>query len=73
MNKNQEMRDEEITIEELKGSLYLYIMKWKSQLAKTVDEKESARLHTLCYLAQWIINSKKGQAVDITKILRESE
>ena len=66
--------DKEIDIEELKEALKLWIKKWEQE-GKICKEKqckeEEIKLTSLIYLAQWIIKSKKGYAVDITKILRE--
>ena len=66
--------DKEIDIEELKEALKLWIKKWKQEREICKEKQckeEEIKLTSLIYLAQWIINSKKGYAVDITKILRE--
>lgn len=65
--------DKEIDIEELKEALKLWIKKWKQEREVTIDEKEKIKLTSEIFLAQWIINSKKGYGVDITRILREDK
>ena len=68
---NDNLFKEEIDIEELKEALTLWEIKWKEQRNRTVNRDERIKLTSLIYLARWIINSKKGFAIDITKILRE--
>lgn len=62
--------DEEINIGELKESLSLWIKKWKQEREDTDNKEEQIKLTSEIFLAQWIINSKKGYGVDITRILR---
>lgn len=63
--------DKEIDTKELKEALKLWIKKWKQEREVTIDEKEKIKLTSEIFLAQWIINSKKGYLVDITKILKK--
>ena len=63
--------DKEINIEELKKALQLWIEKWKQEREVANNKEERIKLTSEIFLAQWIINSKRGYAVDITKILRE--
>ena len=58
-------------IEELKEALKLWIKKWKQERENTDNKEEKIKLTSEIFLAQWIINSQKGSAIDITKILRE--
>lgn len=61
-------------IEELKEALKLWIEKWKQEREISKEKQckeEEIKLTSLIYLAQWIINSRKDSAIDITKILKE--
>lgn len=62
--------DKEIDIEELKEALSLWIKKWKQEREDTDNKEKQIKLTSEIFLAQWIINSKKGYGVDITRILR---
>ena len=62
--------DKEIDIEELKEALKLWIKRWKQERENTDNKDEKIKLTSEIFLAQWIINSKKGHGVDITRILR---
>lgn len=62
--------DKEIDIEELKEALRLWIKKWKQEREDTDNKEEQIKLTSEIFLAQWIINSKKGRGIDITRILK---
>ena len=70
---NKKVEELRMDIEELKEALRLWIKKWKQEREVTIDEKEKIKLTSEIFLAQWIINSKKGYGVDITRILREDK
>ena len=65
--------DKEIDIEELKEALSLWIKKWKQEREDTDNKEKQIKLTSEIFLAQWIINSKKGYGVDITRILRSGD
>jgi hypothetical protein len=59
-------------INDLKQALNLYIEKWNDEKNKTNNRDEETKLNSMIFLAQWIVNSKKGYGVDITRILDEA-
>ena len=59
-------------INDLKQALKLYIEKWNNEKNKTNNRDEEIKLNSMIFLAQWIVNSKKGYGVDITRILDEA-
>ena len=66
--------DNKIDIEELKEALKLWIKKGKQEREICKEKQckeEEIKLTSEIFLAQWIINSQKGSAIDITKILQE--
>ena len=64
----------EIGMQDLKDSLALYIKQWELERDKLNKENEDSikldiKYTAMIYIAQWIINSHKNSAIDITKIL----
>ena len=65
-------REDKLNISELKEALELYKEKWTIESSRLpIDNDQKIKYSAMIYLAQWIINSNKGTAIDITKILNE--